>query len=309
MSDSKGPARVLVTGEMRSGTTFTANFLNSQKNCIVYADFLRNLFVEARQLGIADINDSLSQRERNVLLSNLVAEGFSLGFSGFQEISASDFSTWYQLYKLGLGTIDRGGLDVLGSKVTRAYGLLPQLMEQGVKIVFCIRDPRDVLLSRKNRFSEYHLFTAVAEWKASYDLSRELDGHPNFHLLRFESLIDKTSRADELAGISKFLGVPLEEGVESLSIRNGVKFVANSSFKGVSKPFDQSAIYRWRKYLDSDEVVFVTRCLEKELDAMGYERAEISDKAFRKLRREFFSYRLKRGLEKPLLRLYRTVFR
>lgn len=55
---------VLVTGEMRSGTTLVANLLNPQHGCLVDADPLRSLFLEAEGLGVKNRSLPLSERGR-----------------------------------------------------------------------------------------------------------------------------------------------------------------------------------------------------------------------------------------------------
>ncbi len=285
---------VMVTGERRSGTTLVANFLNSQDGFSVHSDLLRSLFAEAQRLEITDAGKPLSERERNILLSNLEAEGLETGMPFFSEIPREKCHRWIDIYMEALGTL-RADNDVVGSKVTGSYDLLPELLQWGVRIVFCIRDPRDVCLSAMNRFSGYDLFDFVTAWKRSVEVARRLQGHENFHLVRFEDLVSEDREA-ELARLSTFLGRSIDMAAEPTHRSSG-GFKANSSFGDVLKPFDPAARDRWKR-VDQNlpEVVFPTRYLAAELEEFGYERPTTTNHNYGRLTAAYRQYLLTRRL-------------
>jgi hypothetical protein len=55
---------MLITGEMCSGTTLIANYLNSQSGCVVYSDLLKGWFNETRKLGLPDLSAPLDPLRR-----------------------------------------------------------------------------------------------------------------------------------------------------------------------------------------------------------------------------------------------------
>ena len=116
---------LLVTGQMRSGTTFTCNLLNSQDKVSCFSDYPILLLNEAVKLGIKEINAPLSFEEKNIMLSYVKAEGLQKGIHGLDKTSIEDFSTWYELYCLTLDATIEDEVLVLGSKKTNQTDYLP----------------------------------------------------------------------------------------------------------------------------------------------------------------------------------------
>ncbi len=300
---------VLVTGMMRSGTTLVANFLNSQPGCVVYADLLRSLFAEAEGLGVLDLSRVLTERERNVLCSSLAAEGWRMGLESLGEIPRGEVESWFDLYRLALKSLDKSGnAQVLGTKITREYRYSSQLLDHGARLIFCVRDPRDVLLSSKNRFSNYDLFAYADSWKKSVRLAEGLTMHKNCELVLFEQLLNDGTRPAVIDRLSRLLGVALDSDSESLMLRSGIAVMSNTSFGDVSKPFDPQAGFRWKRHLDEIEVVFASHFLGSEIEKLGLERHKPDTSGLRGLRRGYFTYRVKRRMKDLLLAAYRRAF-
>lgn len=300
---------LLVTGEMRSGTTLVANLLNSQKDSVVYADLLRSLFLEAEGLGVKDLSLPLSERARNVLCSSVAAEGWRVGLEALSEISRDQVKSWVDLYRRSLQSLDGSGLrKVIGTKITREYRYAGQLLDHGVRIIFCIRDPRDALLSAKNRFSRYSLFEYADWWKKSMMIGRSLAGHPNCKLVLFERLLSEQTRPVVLQDLSELLGIELTDDLTELSLGQGTRFVSNSSFGDVSKLFDTQAGWRWKSHLEKEEVVFASRFFREEIEQLGLERHDPDVKQYRPLRRKYFAHRIQTMVKNGLLDTYRRLF-
>lgn len=283
---------IMVAGERRSGTTLVANFLNSQRGFSVHSDLLRSLFSEAKRLGVASTNAPLSDRERNILLSNLEAEGLETGMPLFSKIDRAQCGRWLDIYMTALAAM-RTSERVVGTKVTGAYELMPGLLDAGVRIVFCIRDPRDVCLSAMNRFSGYDLFDFVAAWKRSVDVAKQLRSHRNVHLVRFEDLVGE-KRDDELRALGTFLGEKMDL-TATPKHRSNSGFQANSSYGDIARPFDPAAKDRWKRVDQSlPEVVFPSSYLAKDLEKFGYEYARASGKNYSRLSAAYHQYLLTR---------------
>lgn len=301
---------LLVTGEMRSGTTLVANFLNSQSGCTVYADLLKGWFGEPGRLALSGLSAELSQRQKNVLLSSLVAAGWQFGISAFEQIKSENFSNWYDLFETSLRCLDPDRKSsVIGVKITQQYEMLDELMTLGTKVVFCVRDPRDVAVSAKNRFSNYNLNDTVLSWRNSLQQMQGYIKNPNFYFLQFETLFEKGSREKTVGQLADFLGVPLEPDTKTLKIRNGVDFVSNTSFGDVKEVFDKKALFRWKRDLTSEEVIFISGFLKKELVGLDYEIPDYSQKDYAELLRKFRSYRLKVRVRDSLLNIYRNLLK
>jgi hypothetical protein len=295
---------LLITGEMRSGTTFLANFLNSQSKAVVYADMLVSLFKEAHLLGIIDINKALTEREQNVLLSNLIQEG-KLHNLDFSVIQRSQSLSWWDIFQQSLSIVQAGQkANIVGIKRTREEKYLSQLMESGAKIIYCVRDPRDVVISAKNRFASFNLFRIAENWKRSVEMAFRLQNQKRFFVVRYEDLIlekDKTSHQ-----LSDFLELPVTTNLTSLKFGHNKQYQDNSSFGDVKKLFDPSATYRWKSNPANPEVQFVERLLGPEMHVMGYEQSRVSPVDLR-LWKKYKKYKLKEKFTNSLKRVYHRL--
>lgn len=301
---------LLITGEMRSGTTLVANFLNSQKDCVVYSDVLHTLFREADRLDVKNLTHKLSERERNILVSHVAAEGWSIGVEEIGEISREEIDSWMDIYRLSLEALNRNGqCRVIGTKITRVYRYAWQLLERGIKIIYCVRDPRDVLLSAKNRFSQYHLFQYADRWKQSLETGKSLAKHPNCELVLFEELLSEKMRAPILKRLSSLLGVILTDDLTALNYRKDTRFMSNTSFGDISKVFDSKAGGRWKKELDAKEVAFASSIFSKEIGELGLESHHADRGVVFKLRCKYLLYRAIKGLKDLLLATYRRIIK
>lgn len=259
----------LVTGMMRSGTTFVCNLLNSQQNSVCYTDYPIYLFNQSVQLGVEDILKNLDNKEKNVLLSYVKSEGLQKGISG-TDLNPGDFSNWLQLYKLSMNALSEGEINI-GSKKTNQFRYLDQMMRAGVKIVYMVRDPRDVILSSKNRFSSFDIYNYLGDWERNIQNIQEFSANKNFYLCRFEDLLTE-KKESKLAEISEFLGFEIRQQLENLEFRGDTTYTENSAFSDVKKLFDTSALYRWRQdeNKDSEIVKYVSEVLATDIKSLGY---------------------------------------
>lgn len=301
--------KVLITGEMRSGTTFLANFLNSQHGMVVYADMLVSLFMEAHSLGIQDIHKELSEREKNVLMSNLLQEG-KLHHLDFSTISREEELTWFELFEKALRVVKgEQKASIVGVKRTREEEYLYSLLQSGVKVIYCVRDPRDVVISARNRFAMFDLFKSADNWQKSVKLARKLEKNKNFMLLRYEDLI---LRKDESAkALATFLGLPVTTQLDQLSFGRDKQYRDNSSFGDVDKLFDPKAVNRWKADTGNPEVLFCEELLASEMQHLAYERKTGSGRKTeaQRLIKAYHKQKRREGIAGQLKKIYKAWFR
>jgi len=282
---------LIIIGEGRSGTTLLSSFLNSQEGCIVYSDLLKYWYIEHKNLGITSIISPLSEREKNVLFTNLIAEGWKFGITSFDGIGREEVNTSLDLLQLAFLSLDEtNSAKIIGTKMTRHYEYLDEFLAQGIKIIFCQRDPRDVLLSSKNRFSDYNLFQRTNYWQESFEVAKRYNEDPGFHFLRFEDLLDGGTRLGEIEKLSDFLGLEINPAPRKMSIRNGISFISNSSFDDVNEIFDEAAMYRWKSNLTSQEVIFTSKYLSREIKFLDYQPYEVENQEYHRIYKDYKAY-------------------
>jgi hypothetical protein len=114
--------------------------------------------------------------------------------------------------------LTRSGRTVACDQTPRNVYFAPLLLESfpNAHIVHMVRDPRDVLLSQKNRWrrrrlsarqgsipllrplttwANYHPITIGLLWNSGVAAARRSEGHPRFHTVRFETLVADPERA------------------------------------------------------------------------------------------------------------------
>lgn len=254
---------------MRSGTTFLANLLNTQPNMIVYSDILLSLFMVGKAKGISDLQAPLTETNKNLLISNLNPEGYSMNLD-FDDLR--DSSSWMDLFKRSMDRLSEAEersepLTHVGIKKTNEPVYLKDILDGCVKVVYVVRDPRDVMLSNKNRHMDHDIFSFADRLKENLKVARNLESHPNLMVLRYHELILEKETAQK--ALEAFLDTKLDFGVEELTMRKDIKYRDNSSFGDVKKLFDPKAVGRWESKKDEDEVIFSNSFFQEELKWMN----------------------------------------
>jgi len=287
---------LFVTGSMRSGTTFIANLINAQDECVVYRDFLLAVFRVSSQLGIHRLTRSLSSREKNVLLSSLQSELFR----HFQNIQPEDFSDLRDLYYLALAQICSLSTRLVGVKVTQAEDWIDSLLkETETLILVVIRDLRDVLLSAFNRFSDYRTYHFALNWYNGVMTTQKYRNNPRVCIIRFEDLI--TSPHATLASLSHFLGISFSNIAQLQDFENE-KWIANSGFHDVKVPFDTNAVYRWKSDPNSREVLYALANYRSVLKQLGYEVFPLTLREKVRFKKHYYVNRIPRLIKKIIFR-------
>lgn len=253
----------LITGQKRSGTTLLANFLNGQQGYLCIADYLRTVI----RKGLETPTTSMEvNRIRSALQPEILRDfAFDISQVGLKGENRSD------LYKYILSEISsRTGRDasILGVKVTCLEPLIQELIESNIKTIYMYRDPRDVVLSKKNRFENFNLARAVVEWKTSIKDAFRHEDNDRFLKLRFEDLILNPEK--RLGIVSTFLGKNIDASANPEYRATGAELY-NSSFGDVQSSFSKKALNRWKEEQDSFDNKFVSTICSSQMRALGYD--------------------------------------
>ena len=169
----------------------------------------------------------------------------------------------------------------LGVKITTCSDLVDKLINQSdFDLINIIRDPRDVVISAKNRFMG-NPYYRIIEWKEDYRKSKINEkNHTNFINVYYEKIIDK-----EVEKIEKLLNIEIDTEIKHLRDRNNDNWSDNSSFGDIKEIFDKKAIGRWKKLIEIDSDVAATQYLCKnEINEIGYELLDDKISIFDKLK-------------------------
>ncbi len=155
------------------------------------------------------------------------------------------------------------------------------------KIIFMIRDPRDILLSQKFKwkryfksqkniypigeairsFINYHPITISLLWKASVSFVIPYLANPNVKCVKFEELIFFPK--ETILNISKFIGIAFEETM--LDVPYAFSSIFDDEKNKVG--FDTRRTGNWKEKLNSAEVFIVELFTGKLMKNFGYEKS------------------------------------
>lgn len=179
------------------------------------------------------------------------------------------------------------GTSIVCDQTPRNVYLLEQLLDwyPRARAVIVVRDPRDVLLSQKNRWrrrqrgietmsrrdqlrlwSGYHPITMSHLWRSAAEVGLHLSEHPRVHVVRFEDLV--TTPEATVRALCDATGVPFERHLldvpQSGSSHGPVRVGASG--------LDPNAVGRWRTGgLTSTEIVTTEHLTAGTMEAFGYE--------------------------------------
>jgi len=155
----------------------------------------------------------------------------------------------------------------------------------GARILNLIRDPRDVLLSQKNKWKRrsfgnfgvssrevrrlklnYHPYTVSRLWNSSVGFSKRFEGHDRFYSVLFEDLV--LNPEPEVRKICDFLGVSFQKDILNIEHLSSSFQKSGTGEKGINK----SALLRWKKGGLTHEEMYICQNLNHKLmENLGYE--------------------------------------
>lgn len=293
MNDFK---KVVITGSMRSGTTFLANLLNSNQNCVIFRDFMITLFRIPLTLNILNFQQQLTVHEKKIILANFKAE---IMFQYLNSIKIDDFNTLNELFDFVLNSLSNQNTELAGVKITQMVEQIDHLLEEtDIYILFIIRDLRDVLLSAYNRFVNYNRYVQAKDWSKGVRKALNIN-HERFKYIKYEDLIYFPEKT--INELSLFFNIKLDTKITILKDLETENWNDNSAFHDVTKLFDKKAVFRWKKRKDSPEVKYSLANYKNLLKELDYEIIPLTLKD--KIKYKFFY--VKTSLIRSIVILYK----
>jgi len=153
------------------------------------------------------------------------------------------------------------------------------------RVVNLVRDPRDVLLSQKNKWKRrlmgnkgipyrevirlwlnYHPYTISRLWNSCVNFADKMEGVGRFYSLRFEDLLSQP--ASECKKLCDFIGISFNEGMLNIEHLSSSFKKSGTGEKGVN----QSALLRWKKGgLTREERQICQKINREAMISHGYE--------------------------------------
>lgn len=244
-----GTTKLLVTGERRSGTTLLANLLNAAEQITVYRDFL-HIARLARAIDVDSLDVPLTLSQKKALIHYFETAEITRRLEGVVSLAPPDFETLISFYTAILDQIGYPGDLVVGHKTTSAHNAINVLLRHVplLKVVYVLRDPRDVTLSAVKRFPHQPWSMHIARWRQAYEtMARHLaqdDTRARSHIIRFEDLL--LNPDDSLSSLARFLGIDEIRQPEVMT-DYGQQWQDNSSFDDIRRGLDTTPVGRWRR--------------------------------------------------------------
>ncbi len=190
------------------------------------------------------------------------------------ELDPGEFTTIAELYGYILKSISQPGDVVVGHKTTMAHRIVGRLLRcvPDLKVIYCIRDPRDVVTSALKRFADEDtpLFEYIDQWQKSYITIRNYLRNPEFNsrilLLKYEDFIIDWSRT--LDCLSQFLEVEKLVIPEKMD-DYGEAWQGNSAFDDLKQAIDATPVGRWKiQNPEAGRIAEILLC--REMEQVGY---------------------------------------
>jgi len=261
--------KLLITGEGRSGTTLVANFLGSQERMTILTDFLHISRLQRSYCKNSITDDILTHRKSALIDEFNEISLIRLGIKS--NVKPTDFNSLVEFYRYILDEFARPEDTVIGHKTNFAIDVIHEWLElvPELKVLFVIRDPRDMVSSAIKKFPFYNwkrypnqrtIFEFIEGWSYSYrrilELNEVLKNSLNILVIHYEDLLLKTD--ETLRRIGNFLGSEKIVIPDKLQF-HGKKWKDNSSYgdniknmgfgEGIlTKVLDPTPIGKWREY-------------------------------------------------------------
>lgn len=143
-----------------------------------------------------------------------------------------------------------------------------------LRIVYLVRDPRDVVLSFKtSNIDLYHPYFSAQRWQEEQAVGTRLleEYQESVHLIRYEDLLQEPER--EVEAVCEFLGIPFEEAMLYYYETEDAQTASESSelFENVGVPIKSDNYDKYLDRLPNEEVRLTEYFTQEELRSFGYE--------------------------------------
>jgi hypothetical protein len=166
--------------------------------------------------------------------------------------------------------------NLIGTKEVLVEEYTPAMIELGVKVIFVVRDPRDMITSlnfrvRDNLTGENRpILYSLRAWRKSIAFAFAAAQRNEGCIVRYEDLV--TQQSATISKLTRYLGIDeFKTGAFDNGIvdQKGVPWKGNSSFtdqKGISG----KSLHTYKKYLSQDVNTFIETFCGPEMQLLGY---------------------------------------
>ncbi|MBA2409909.1 MAG: sulfotransferase [Gammaproteobacteria bacterium] len=156
-------------------------------------------------------------------------------------------------------------LDILGARTLLA-------LDPNLFMVCLVRDPRDAVVSKHNRFPDRYWGINFSKWRTHYQLAKRLAPHPRVLVVAYESLVDDPDRLqNELMACMPFLRKRADFS-QFHEVATPTSDRAERALGGV-RPISTRSVGAWRSHKPRIVAqLAIHGDISDELIALGYER-------------------------------------
>lgn len=289
---------VFVVGSSRSGTTMMGRVLNKSNKIHTLNEI--HFFEQLWTPGDKDFFDLNSLRvlaaklisiERDGYLNDLVPEKYlkeaDVILDKINATSKNEIPYAVAVYKSFLEY--EGGINncnIICEQTPRNLLYLNEIFKyfKNPKIIYMLRDPRDVLLSQKNRWrrkllgstgsrtidmvrdwSNYHPITISLLWRGAEKVAKQFRDNEHVMCVQYENFVTEPEKI--LKKICSFLDVRYDENMLKVPSIGSSSQPDNSSKIGL----DPSRIGSWRKKgISNTEIYLCEKVLKSEMSQRGF---------------------------------------
>jgi len=296
-------APIFVVGTPRSGTTLTANILGRHSRIFMPGEthFFDDVYARRKSLGslpdcgtaekifsrltsmYGRYNEPDDQKRIDRVFS---APGAAEALMGQWKSYKDVFVSFMELQSRHVQK------PRWGNNVPRDVFNIPEILTffPEAKVVVCVRDVRDFLLSYQKKWEVspldhqerlqklYHPILTSLMWKSSMrqlSLVKKLVASRNLAILKYEDLVSDPER--EVRRLCKTIGEEFENGMLDVRTHNS-SFVRDSE-----NAIFSASVGRWKEKLSVEEACWAHTIAGREMEAVGYGREKLNPSAWRML--------------------------
>jgi hypothetical protein len=283
MPPSQTRAPIFIVGLGRSGSTLLSCMLDTHSQLAIFPETW--MFVSLDELGLR--GDLRSRWQHTVFMNRLwkTLKGYKDPAARIVASQAAKYPSYLGspktvIQQLGHSYAEARGAQIWGEKtpshalhLVRIRDLFPD-----ARVIFTIRDPRDVLVSycerwNQGQFDAHYVMEAAANVRnyINHLLYRPGFSAQQIHWVRYELLATQTEAV--LREVCAFLGIAFEAGM--LTFYRSQQDVEQATPEGVhhkllKEPVSAKRVGRFREAFSPSVLMLIEGFLGEELKALGY---------------------------------------